>query len=129
MVELNWILFVFISLSLAEFAIQMVISELSTWIRGAMRLTIPYPKRLDTLCNPILWRKSLGRWWFIASPLIFLICIHKFFAHLFSCPYCIGYHLAWVTLVFVMGIPILYALLLAPITLVFVALLDKLHSY
>jgi len=125
----NWILFVFLSLSLAEFAIQIVISELSQWIRGVVALTTPYHSKLQVLSLIPFWHRLLGKWWLIATPLLLLFNTHKLMAHMLSCPYCTGFHLAWIANLLILGMPLLYALLLAPITLVFVAGLDKLHSY
>ena len=127
--DLNWILFVFLSLSMAELAIQIVTSELSSWIMGQLRLTIPYNRKLDVLGKVKFWRSLLKYGWFFAIPIIFLIKIHEFFAHMLSCPFCTSFHLAWISYVFILNIPILYALLFAPITLVFVALLDRIHTH
>ena len=125
---LEFVWFFIISLSLAELAMQIVISDLAYRIKGAILLNQPYHKRLETLISIPFWRKLLGHWWFIASPLILLIKIHKFVQELFSCPWCIAYHLCWITNWLYFDMPIFEALLLAPLGLVFVTLLDRLHT-
>ena len=125
---IEFVLFILIGLSLAEFAIQIVISELSHWIKGAMLLRQPYNKKLDAFCNPILWRKLFNKAWFIASPIIFLTRIHRFISELLSCPWCIGFWLMLSANLFYFKMDLITALLLAPICLVWVTILDKLHS-
>ena len=129
LININWLLFCFISLSLAELSIQIVTSELSTWILGQLRLSMPYNQKLQTLSLSSFWRKLLGNWWIIVIPIILLTNIHKFFAKMFSCPYCLATWLAFFTNHFYLKMDIITAALLAPVCLAFVAILDKLHLY
>jgi len=125
-----WIKFFVIGLSMAELAIQIATSDLSDMIKGAMLLNQPYNKKLQTLSYIPFWRKFLGkRLWLIATPFIFLIKIHKFFSEMLLCPYCTGFHLAWIVNWLYLDLDIITALLLAPITLVFVAILDRIHTH
>jgi len=125
---LEFIWFSLIGLSLAEMAMQVVISDLAYKIKGAILLNQPYHEKLKTLSVIPFWRKLLKHWWFIAIPFIFLIKIHKFISELLSCPWCIAFHLSWVTNWLYFDMPIFEALLLAPIALVFVTILDRLHT-
>ena len=128
MVEINYILFILVSISLGELAIQVVNSDLSNWIKGQLLLNQPYHSKLQSLSLSHFWRRLLGNWWFIAIPFIFLIKIHKFFSEMLACPYCCGTHLAWITYWLYLDLDIITALLLAPVTLVAVAILDRLHT-
>lgn len=118
-------------LSLSEFAIQVVISELSYWIKDKIALTQPYNKKLETLSLIPFWRKLLGKWFWVLSPLSFLILIgfniHKFFASLLNCPYCSCFWMSVITNHFYFNMPVLESFLLAPVALVMVAILNKLH--
>ena len=124
---LDFVFYILVWISLAEFAIQVVISELSDFIKGAILLQQPYHSKLQTLSLIPFWRKLLGKWWIIATPFIFLVNIHKFFSQLFACPYCQGFHYAWIVNYFYLDFPLLESFLLAPLVLVFIAILDRLH--
>jgi len=125
---LNFLFFLIIGLSLAEFAMQIVLSDLAHWIKGWLFLNQPYPEKLQTLSVIPFWRKLLKHWWFLATPFIFLINIHKFISSLFGCPWCIGFWLMLTTNYFYLKMDIITALLLAPICLVWVTILDRLHT-
>ena len=125
----DFVFYILVCLSLGELAIQTVISELSSKIMGAMLLQQPYNKRLQTLSVIPFWRKLLGKIWVIATPIIILIKIHKFFSEMFSCPWCVGFHYAWLTNWLYLDMDIITSIILAPIVLVFVTILDKLHTY
>lgn len=122
------LLYIIIWFSLGELSLQVVISELADWLRGAMLLNQPYNKTLSSISNPVFWRKILGNWWFITTPLILLISIHKFFSNLLACPYCVCTHLCWLTNWLYLDMDLFTSFLLAPLGLVFVALLDKIHT-
>lgn len=124
----QFVFFLIICLSVAEFSIQVVISELSNWIMGVLRLSTPYNKKLDSLCSVSFWRKLLKRMWIIAIPIIFLFNIHRFFSALLSCPWCTSFWLALFTNHFYLKLDIITSLLLAPVALVFVTILDILHT-
>lgn len=125
---LFWVKFFVIGLSLAELAIQIVISDLSHMIKGAILLNQPYHSKLQTLSLTSFWRRLLGRWWIIATPFIFLIKIHKFFSEMLSCPYCQVFHYAWLINWLYLNMDIFTSIILAPISLVFVAILDRIHA-
>lgn len=126
MIDLDYILLIFISLSLAELAIQITISELAHYIKGILFLNPS--NKLDMLCKKNVWQKLLGKAWTIAIPLIFMFNINKFFSKMLACPYCIGFHLGWISYWLILGMPIFQSLLFAPLVLVGVAILDKIHS-
>lgn len=124
----EFVFYIFIWISLAELAFQTVISELASKITGAMLLQQPYHSKLQTLSFIPFWRKLLGKWWIIATPVILLIKIHKFFSEMLSCPYCIGFHYAWLVNWLYLDMDIITSIILAPIVLVFVSILDRIHS-
>ena len=127
MVEFNIVFFILLAISAAEFSIQTVISDLSYMVKGAMLLRQPYNKKLKAVSSVGFWRKLFGYAWVIATPIILLVKIHEFISEMLDCPFCIGFHFGWLINYFVLDMPILQALLLAPIVLVFVGILDRLH--
>jgi len=129
--ELNWLLFVFIIFSLAELSIQIVVSELSHWVKGYTGLSQPF--KYNAICKLIFWRKLFGKSWLVLSPLLLLISaffiLYSFVSKMLDCPYCIVFHLAWTTNIFYFKMDIITALLLAPLALVGVAILDRIHTH
>jgi len=125
---LDYILLVFLSISLAELSIQIVISDLSHWVKGAILLNQPYNEKLNALCTRTFWQKLFNKAWIIATPFILLVRLHRFFSQLFSCPWCTAFWLMLCTNFFYLQLPVVESLLLAPLALVFVTVLDKLHS-
>lgn len=131
MIEFNILYFILLSISTAEFGIQVTISDLSTKLKGLTALEQPY--KLNSLCRFIFWRKLLGKTFLVLSPLVLALVIffniHRFFSEMLACPYCQTYHYSWLTSYFILNMPILQALLLAPIALVMVAVLDRIHTH
>lgn len=126
--NIDIIYFFLLMLSAAEFSIQIVISTLSEWVKGKFALTQPYNKRLSVFGTKMFWFKLFKYGWFLGIPFIFLIKIHQFFSAMLDCPYCTVFHLAWLANFFILGMTLSQSFLLAPIALVFVAILDKIHS-
>jgi hypothetical protein len=128
--ELNIFLFLLTSLSVGEFAIQMQISELSQWVKETTGLQQPY--RLSGLSNIWFWFRLFGKWFWVLSPLLLIIIgffyFHKFVSSLIDCSYCTSFWLATAVNFFYFKLPLPEALLFAPIALVFVAILDRIHS-
>jgi len=125
---LDYILLVFLSISLAELSIQIVISDLSHWVKGAILLNQPYNEKLNALCTRTFWQKLFNKAWIIASPIVFLARIHRFFSELLACPWCTGFWLMFFTNYFYLKQDIITALILAPMCLVWVTILDRLHT-
>ena len=130
--SINLITFILLQLSIAELSIQLQISTLSMWIKDILGLQHPYSKKSEVLATPIFWFKLFGNYALILSPLIVVITtafnIHKFVSSLVNCPYCSGFHIAWMVNLFYFGMDITTSLLFAPLCLVMVVVLDKLHS-
>lgn len=131
MIEFNILYFILLSISTAEFGIQVTISDLSTKLKGLTALEQPY--KLNSLCRFIFWRKLLGKTFLVLSPLVLALVIffniHRFFSEMFDCPFCCSFWIALFTNHFYLNLDWITALLLAPITLVFVAILDKIHTH
>jgi hypothetical protein len=122
MTDFNIIYFIIGMLSMAEMSIQMVTSQLAYKIKTGIGFNSKY---LTTLSNYKFWVEFLG--WFAVIP-VFFFKIYVFFKKLLDCIFCTGYHAAWLYLYLFMNMPLLQSLLLAPVCLVFVAILDKIHS-
>lgn len=129
----SWIKFFVIGISMAELMIQCQISELSQWIKDKIALIQPYPKKLQTLSFIPFWRKLLGKWFWVLSPLFLIIIlgfrIHRFFASLVNCPYCLGFWVGLFTNHFYLNMDWITSIIFAPIVLVGVVILDKLHTH
>lgn len=124
---LNWL---FVHLSLAEFSIQVVISELSEWIKGKTALSQPY--KLGSLSKFAFWNLLFGSYWQVLSPLslilVALFSIHSFLSRLLACPWCTCFWLSTASNLFLFKMPLIESLILAPVGLVFVTILDRLHT-
>ena len=127
MANLDWVSIIIFAICSAELAIQIVISDLSYRVKGAILLQPN--KKLQTLSLLSFWRKLLGKWWVIATPFIFLIRVWQFIADLLACPWCSAYHISWLTSYLYLQQDIITSLLLAPLALVFVTILDRLHTH
>jgi len=122
--DFNIIYWIILMISMAELAIQIVVSELSYKVKDILGMHIPN-KRLDALCSYQFWAYFIGYIAFI--PQVAFI-VYRFFIQLLNCPYCTGFWLGLGVNLFVLNMLLPQALLLAPICLVFVAVLDKIHS-
>jgi len=67
------------------------------------------------------YTKYKWKWWFLPIALIWLEL-----RELLNCPYCIGYHLGWITCYFMFDITIWQSLLYGALVIVFVELYRKL---
>lgn len=127
----DFFFYIIIWLSVAEFAIQLAISDLSAKVKESTALQQPY--RFNSLCRFKFWRKLFGKAFGVLSPLLLIVVlffnIHRFFSEMFDCPYCICAHLCWLTNWLYLDMDIITSIMLAPIGLVFVAVLDRLHSH
>jgi len=131
MADFSYILFILVSLSLAEFAIQMQVSELSQWVKGKTALNQPY--KLNSLNKCYFWNMLFGKYWLVLSPLSLMLVaffkIHFFISRLVDCPWCTAFWLALAVNLLFFHMPLAEALLLAPFALVWVTILDKLHTW
>jgi len=128
-ISIFWYLIV--NLALAEFAMQMQISELASWVKGKTGLIQPY--KLSGLSSYSFWHMLVGKWFAVLSPLLLVIVgffnIHRFLSRLVDCPWCTSFWFALAVNLFYFHMPIMDSFLLAPVALVFVTLLDKLHTW
>lgn len=127
--EFQYVFSILVWVSLAELAIQVAISDLSEAVKGAMLLNQPYNAKLNLLCSKAFWCKLLGKGWWVATPITFLFKIHRFFSELLSCPWCCGFWMALFTNHFYLNFDWITSIILAPMVLVFVTILDKIHSH
>ena len=131
MIELDIILLVLVAISVAEFSIQVVISELSQWLKDKTALSQPY--QLSSLGKFRFWFSLLRGWFWVLSPLVLVLVVlancHRFISSLTACPWCLAFWLAIAANYFFLGLPIITAVILAPLTLAFVTILNKIHSW
>ena len=127
------ILFIILSISIAEFSIQMQLSTLAAWVKEIFRLQQPYPGNYLTISKVYFWNRFFGSWCYLLYPLSLLIVafftLHRFVSEMVNCPWCSAFHLSWMVNHFFLNMPLIDSLLLAPFALVFVAVLDKLHTW
>ena len=131
MMEIDIILLLLIALSCAEFSIQCVVSEASQWLKDKTALNQPY--RLSSLSRFNFWFRLLRGWFWVLSPLVIILVVlanvHRFISSLTACPWCLAMWLAVAVNYFFLGLPIISAVIFAPLALVFVTIFDKLHSW
>ena len=131
MMDINIILLILVAISVAEFSIQVVISELSQWLKDKTALSQPYV--LSGLCRFKFWISLLRGWFWMLSPLVLIVVVlanvHRFISNLTACPWCLAFWLAVAANYFFLGLPIISAVIFAPLALVFVTIFDKLHSW
>lgn len=127
-IQENILILILTWIALAELSIQIVTSELSAKIKGAMLLQMPYNSKTDLLSKNKFWRKLLGRYWVLATPFILFFAIHKFIAELLDCPYCIGFWIGLFTNHFYLNLDWITSIILAPMVLIGVAVLDRIHT-
>ena len=131
MMDINIILLLLIALSCAEFSIQCVVSEASQWLKDKTALNQPYV--LSKLSGFKFWFSLLRGWFWVLSPLVIIVVVlanvHRFISSLTACPWCLAMWLAVAANYFFLGLPIITAIILAPLALVFVTILDKIHTW
>jgi hypothetical protein len=132
MIENSILVYIILSASVAEFAMQMQLSVLATKVKGLLYLDQPHNSKLDILSNQLFWYKLLGIWFILLAPLILFIIFffhfYKFLVELVNCPYCSCFWLSTAVNYFYFNENIITAMLFAPVSLIFVAILNKLHS-
>lgn len=123
---------IIILLAVAEFAIQIQISTLATRIKKYMLMNVGIQSKLKVLSNLQFWFSLFKTYSFILYPFILLLVLFFNILYLFNemvnCPYCIGFHLAWAVNYFYLGDSLPESFILAPIALIWVKLLDIIHS-
>lgn len=129
MEELNLIFFIILSLAIGEISIQIVISELANKIKGLMFLNQPYSRKLSLMSSILFWRKLSKYGWFLFLPVVLVLKLHKLMSEILQCPWCLSYHISWLTSYLYLHTDIITAVLLSPISLVFVTILDLLHTH
>lgn len=122
MTDINIIYYLLTSICVAEFAMQMQLSSLAYKVKLLLGL-LPSDK-LDILCKKDFWMELIG-WWIIPT---YFMRAWRYITELVNCPYCSGFWLAFATNYFYLKTDIVTAIVLAPLALVFVAGLNKLHS-
>lgn len=129
MAEINIGIWALVMLALAEFSIQMQVSDLSEWVKQVLWLSHSQRSKIEALCRYKFWRKLLGKAALATIPIWLLFNIHKFISNLVGCPWCSCFWLALTANFFYFEMSLLESLLLAPVALVLVTILDKLHSW
>lgn len=129
MIKLDIILYIILSICMAELAIQIVTSELSEWFKDKLFLQQPY--KLNPLTGYTFWFQLFGGYAVGLVPIIIVLMafftIHRFVSSLIACSFCTSFWLNTACCYFVLNQNILAALILAPLALVFVAVLNRIH--
>ena len=131
MIGVSILTLVLLMICVGEFSIQVVISDLSQWLKEKTALSQPYT--LSKLSSFKFWISLLGVWFWVLFPLVLVLVIlantHRFISNLVACPWCIAFYLAFLVNFFYLKTDVITAILLAPLALVFVTILDKIHSW
>lgn len=121
---------IIICLISAILAIQ--VAEESTLIlrvKSWLHLSQPYSKSFRTLSKLSAWRRMLGTAFYLLFPLVicFLIILrlHAFLSEMLDCSTCSSFHICWILLYFIVGVPLGYSFLLAPLGILAVYLINR----
>lgn len=123
--------FLIVSISVAAFSIQVVISSLADKVKNLFGLNQTH--RYMPLLNISAWTQIIGlKWSMILSPFILLVVaalnVHKFISEMVQCPFCISIWLMLAVNLLYFNLPVINSILYAPFVLVFVTLLDSIMS-
>ena len=117
-------------IAVAGFCYEVAYGQLSTWVKEIFSLD--QPVKYNALLYYKTWRQAIGNYALALSPFIFIgiafrLC-HSFLYSLLSCPYCVSVWLMFAVNYWVMGMTIVASLILAPVAIIFVAIIDKLRQ-
>jgi len=124
---------IFFSLIVSIWAIQISSeSVLALRIKNFFKLSHPYNKKLIALCQFKTWRRMLGTISYVLLPIIVLIIIpirlHRFIAEVLECPYCLSYHLGWLSFYFIIKLPLWEAFYLATLPILWIYIIDRIKG-
>ena len=107
----------------AEMGWQLQISSLAYKVKALLGL-LPDNSKLQVLCKRELWTEFIGFWYVIPTT---VFKSWRFISELLNCPYCSTYHMSWISIWLILQQPLWLSLVLAPLGLVWVAVLDRIH--
>lgn len=115
--------------SIAGFSYELAYGKLANYIKTVFKLEQQFKYHPLLYINP--WKKALGNFYLMLLPFILLLIlyrnIHKGLYELLRCPYCIGFHLMWITNHFVFNMNWLMTFLLASVIMLPIAIIDRLR--
>lgn len=131
MVEL--LILIFLSIIVAIWSIQIASeSVLALRIKNFFRLTQPYPRSLDVFCHFKTWRRLIGTAFYLLMPLVFLIVVllrlHRFISEILECPYCQSTWYMGFTLYFLIGLPLVWSIFLAPLPILSIYIIERIRK-
>ena len=126
------IILVLFGLISAVLAIQVAgESSLCLKVKHWFGMTQPYSKSLLALRRFGAWKAMLGTASYVLLPLIFVfiavLAFHAFLTDMLDCPMCSAFHINWILLYLIAGIPLGYAFLFAPLAIPSVYILNRIR--
>jgi len=98
-------------------------------VKQLLFLVQPYNRKLLALSKFKTWWTLTPRWFVAMLPLLLvlvvLLRVHHFLSDLLDCQYCTAFHIMWMLLFFLVGVPIIPALVLAPLGILGVYIIEK----
>jgi len=107
-------------------------SSLANEIKVALKLDLKSQKQLRVFSRIEFWNALWGlKLMYLLFPLTLMLTIeftvYLKLNELFNCPYCLGYHLAWIGLVTITSTTLPMALLYALFSILFGKIYDKIN--
>lgn len=130
---MDYILLIILSFSVGAFAIQLAYaSTLSDSIKRILGLEQPYKlRKLQYISN---WKKIIQNKFvfYCLFPILILfiivIALHKLISGMVNCAYCSSFWLMLIVNISIMGLELPLSIALAPLSLVSVAIIEKIMS-
>ena len=130
---MDLLLLILLALSTGALAIQTAYaSSIVQRFKRVLGLSLPY--KYNSLCSFNSWQKIVGNktafYCLLPFFTVFIIAawVHRTIAELLGCSFCSAFWLMLLFNIIVMGLPILTAIVLAPLALVAVAAIEKLMT-
>lgn len=107
-------------------------SSLAEAMKRYFNLTLDKKSNIDVFKQKLFWQALVGkRWITFFNPFIFIITkffkFWKWINDLFNCPFCLGYHLAWIALMLIADYSFLNALGVALFSILLAKVYDKIN--
>lgn len=132
MVEFIFII-IFFSIIIALWSIQIAgESVLALRVKQWLFLSQPYPKTLLAFSRFKTWWQLMPRIFFILLPLILILVLvlrcHHFISEILDCKYCQSTYYMGLLLYFLLELPLVYSVLIAPLPILSIYLIEKIRK-
>jgi len=133
MVEISLMFIIFVIIS-AIWGIQIAEeSTLALKVKQFLHITQPYSQRLIAFGTFKFWWRFTGRFSIILMPLVLffvlIMKLHHFASSLCDCSKCTSTWIFALLSYFILQIPLLYAIILAPLPIVIIYLFESIKHY